>query len=101
MAAFINNDITTAGLIGAETVTGVTVSDANVDAVTAAKFVTGVTGGNGFVASNYVLYGAGTPAYNQSLSGGNITTSNNTSSIAPAPLGIAAAPTIVAAIWTT
>ncbi len=85
--------LTTAGLIGAETVTGVTVSDANVDAVTAAKFVTGVTGGNGFVASNYVLYGAGTPAYNQSLSGGNITTSNNTSSIAPAPLGIAAAPT--------
>jgi len=81
------------GLVGSERLTGVTVSDANVDVVTANKYVTGASGSNGFLASNYALYNAGTPTYNVSTVGSAITTSNNTVSITPAPLGIAAAPT--------
>ncbi|HMV63394.1 MAG TPA: filamentous hemagglutinin N-terminal domain-containing protein, partial [Rhodocyclaceae bacterium] len=85
--------LTVSGLAGSERLTGVTVSDASVDAITAGKYVTGVSGSNGFLAGNYALYNGGTPAYHVAQSSGAITTLNNTVSISPKPLGVYATPT--------
>ncbi|MDE1948471.1 MAG: hypothetical protein KGI35_07640, partial [Burkholderiales bacterium] len=97
--------LTVTGLQGTDTVTGVVVNDANVDAVNAgSNYVASISGANTsgangastFAASNYALYAiGGAVARNVSVAGtpSAITSANNTASITPAPLGIAAAPT--------
>jgi hypothetical protein len=70
------------GLMGSETLTGVTVLGSNV--TTANNRVTAASGSGGFVASNYAIYSS----RNTSTSGSNITNANNTADISPASLTI-------------
>lgn len=99
----LNSTIVTNGVIAGETVTGVTVNDANVDLVNGnTNYVKTATGTGGFDIGNYQLYTASSlVARNVSFAGGVITNTNNTASITAEPVPVLqpppAAPVIVPA----
>jgi len=78
------------GLVGGDTLGGVTLNSAAASSSSAINGISGTAGGGGGVnLSNYYVYNVdGTATNNASTSGGNITTNNNTAEIAKAALGI-------------
>jgi len=78
-----NSTITTNGLVNGETLTGVTLHDANVYS-NGSNYVTAFTAGTASL-DNYSI----SASTNTTMSGSNITTAHNNATLASAPLGVA------------